>query len=57
MTDDHHDKSFLMMCFISIATEAFRIAEMQCVYARACVCARVCVYVRVSVRARACACA
>jgi hypothetical protein len=38
MTDDHHDKSFLMVCFISIATEAFRIAEMQCVYVCMCVC-------------------
>jgi hypothetical protein len=49
MTDDHHDKSFLMMCFISIATEAFRIAEMQCVFARARVCTCVCVYVLLSI--------
>jgi hypothetical protein len=45
-------KVFLMACFISIATEAFRIAEMHCLFAFVCVC--VCVCARARTHARAC---
>jgi hypothetical protein len=44
ITNDHHHKNFLMVCFMSSATEAFRSAEMQ--YVCVCVCVRVRAYVR-----------